>query len=51
MLLEEKHILDWLNSHYDAMDDAYKYKSFDCINYIKNPDVWTRNGINYLDLE
>ncbi len=51
MLLEEEHILKWKDIHYDAMDDAYKYKIFDCINYIKNPIVWTRNGINYLDLE
>ena len=49
MQLEDTYIIKWKLIHYDALDYCYKYDMTDSINIMSNINIWTKNGINYLD--
>ena len=48
MTFEDEYIIEWESIHYDNLDYAYKYTDFDVISYMRNKDIWTKNGICYL---
>jgi hypothetical protein len=50
MQSDDKYIIEWKDTHYDALDFCDRYNMMDSINFMTNENIWFKNNINYLSL-